>query len=369
MSASHKVRKLKTPTPLVSKLPLFTEQDAISSLQLLEKCQYHTRYRIDENIAVTFYDACHILGSATIYLELGQGTSKRTVFFSGNVGRTPEPVSGADYLMLESTYGDRLHPTEDRRLVLAEKLLTADQRALKPDKKFGHGVIAIPCFSVDRAQQLLFDLRHLMTAGLIPTRKVVLDSPMAIAVTDVYRKYPQYLSPAMQELIKQQLDPFQTPGMIKAVNFDQSLLEAQSEPLYVIAGGGMANGGRILNHLHARLPGKQNTVLFVGYQGAGLLGHQLVALRDAAKGGKDAPTVKVLGEAKRVNATIDFMPHFSAHIDSAQTIGWLEKMTVKPRKVFLVHGDAKALVALKEKIEARFSWQVVVAKTGETYTL
>ncbi|RTL40130.1 MAG: MBL fold metallo-hydrolase [Candidatus Melainabacteria bacterium] len=358
--------------------PLYTQEHAKQSLQHLRTIPYNERRELAPNVAVTFTDAGHILGSAVVNLEIGSGSSKRTFCFSGNIGRYDMPllselesVRSADYVMVESTYGNKLHNRRDRFPVLADIINRAHVRALEKHPKFGCGVIMIPAFAVGRAQVIMHDLRQLMAEGRIPQMPVFIDSPMTIRSTEVHRKYRDAYNPLMRALFDAEVDPFTTPEQTLCHDWKESvaLLEPQSKPIIIIGSSGMASGGRIVQHLQHRLPARQSTVVFVGYQGTGTLGQTLVGgLRE---GNPDArPTsVRISGKDVRVNAAIEFMPDYSAHADYGDTIRWLRGFQRRPRSIFLVHGDTDALEGLEGHIKNSLGWNVVVPKAKQEFVL
>lgn len=366
--------------------PLYTQKEAIESLSHIRGLEYDKRHRLSDNVYVTFTEAGHILGAAVVNLEIGAGANKRTFCFTGNIGRARMPllrtvarVKSADYVMSESTYGNRLHENRDRLEVLAGIINRAYERALKGSNKHGAGVILIPAFAVGRAQTVMSDLRQLMSERRIPELKVYVDSPMTIRSTEVHRKHGDLLDVETGKLIASGIDPFRTPGMVETMErtASQALDAPMDKPVIIIGSSGMASGGRIVGHLKSRLPGRQNTVVFVGYQGTGTLGQQLIG-KDARTtlGGttvepttKHIRTVRIYGEPVKVYATIEFMSDYSAHADYADILKWLGGFARKPKGIFLVHGDEEALASLKETIESRLNWNVIVPKVRQTFVL
>jgi len=386
-AVSEKPRRRSRSKAAICSEPLYTQEDAKHSLTFIKRgMKLNTRYELAPEIAVRFSEAGHILGAAVVTLELGVGAKKRTFCFTGNIGKTEMPllqtvaaVRNADYVMSESTYGNRVHAERDRLEVLSEILNRAIERASTPSAKHGYGVIVIPAFAVGRGQILLADIRQLMEEKRIPRIKVFVDSPMMIRSTEVHRKHKELLNAETQALFAKGIDPFRTPLQTETMErtASQALDEAQNEPVIIIGSSGMASGGRIVNHLKARLPGRQNTVVFVGYQGTGTLGNQLIG-KDARRNingttiesaTQNVRTVRIYGEPVKVYATIEFMSDYSAHGDVNDILGWMSKFQRKPKKVFLVHGDDEALEGLKEAIETRLRWEVAVPKAREKFIL
>lgn len=379
-------RRQNAPKPVRHEEPLYTKADAEASLSLMRGIDYDRKVKLAENVYVTFTEAGHILGAAVVTLDIGAGSSKRTFCFTGNIGRGKMPllraakaVRSADYVMSESTYGNRLHEKRDRLEVLAGILNRAVERAQKGSTRHGAGVILIPAFAVGRAQTVLNDIRQLMADGRIPELKVYVDSPMTIRSTEVHRRHPELLDDATRELMATGADPFRTPGLVEVMERtgSEKLDEPMEKPVIIIGSSGMASGGRIVQHLKSRLPGRQNTVVFVGYQGTGTLGQQLIGkdARTALGGTTVEPTtasvrtVRIYGEPVRVYATIEFMSDYSAHGDYADILAWLSRFERKPKTIFLVHGDEEAIDSLKERIETSLRWDVCVPKVKETFVL
>ena len=364
--------------------PLYTQEEATASLSTLVPVDYHVRRRVTPEIAFTFTDAGHILGSAVVNLEVGIGANKRTICFTGNVGRRNmpllrdlEPIAGADYIMLEATYGNKLHQKRDRQAVLAETLKEAYKRAKRRDPKLGCGVILIPSFAVGRGQTVLNDLRILMETGRIPTIPVYVDGNMTNAATEIYKKYPKDMDDATRKVLESGKDPYATPKhtLCKDWRDSQALRNPHKEPVIIVGSSGMASGGRIVDHLKYWLPGAQNTVVFVGYQGVGTLGQAIVSTSEANQAGSKTVSnavrsVKISGELVRLEAGIRYIPDYSAHADYEDQLAWLKKLKRQPKNVFIVHGDEDGLTGLKGHIEKTFGWKrIIIPSSREVFTL
>ncbi len=352
--------------------PLYTEEEARACMGQVKGLQYDRVYTLADGVRVKFTEACHILGAAVVTLEIGKGSKKRTFVFTGNIGRpnTPilrdlAPVAEADYLMSESTYGDKLHEQRNRLDVLADIINRAHARALKPHKKYGYGVIIVPAFAVGRVQAVLYDIRQLMAEKRIPEIPVFVDSPMANKATAVHRKHPELFNPQARKLVESGQDPFTTPRYVEVKDAAQSaqLDQPAKEPVILIGSSGMAAGGRILQHLKKRLPGSQNTVLFVGYQGTGTLGRTLASEEHRPE------MVRIFGEMVPVAATIEFMSDYSGHADYSEIVRWLRHFQRKPKNTFLVHGEPESLAALKEQIERNLGWTVTIPRHRQCFVL
>lgn len=356
-------------------LPLYTEADTEAAMHLLVTVDYHIRRRVNPEIAFTFTDAGHILGSAVVNMEVGSGADKRTICFTGNVGRRDmpllrelEPVAAADYVLLEATYGNKLHEKRDRQTVLAGIINEAYKRARRRDPKFGCGVILFPSFAIGRGQTVLNDMRLLMENGRIPTMPVYADGVMMNAATEVYKKHPGVMNDATRKLLEAGKDPYATPRhkVCKEYGESEKLHAPHAEPIIIVASSGMASGGRIMGHLKHWLSGKQNTVVFVGHQGEGTLGASLVGtIPSEAKGGANSArrlsrTVRIKGEPINVGARIELIPDYSAHADYEDQLAWLKKFKRQPKAVYIVHGDEDGLQGLKGHIEKNLGWKKVI---------
>ncbi|HYL54989.1 MAG TPA: MBL fold metallo-hydrolase [Gemmatimonadales bacterium] len=334
-------------------LPLYTVDDAQTALRLVQRCDYDRAFTIGR-IGTLLRPAGHILGSATVELEL-EGSR---LVYSGDLGRydrpilcDPEPVPVADVLLLESTYGDRPHPAG----------ADADLTRIVRDAASRGGPILVPAFAVDRTQELLWMLRRLEQAGSVPTLPVYIDSPMAIAVTDIYRHHPEDCDAQMTRALaagERPLDPDELH--IARTEEESKAINAVRGPVIIISSSGMATGGRILHHLAQRLPDPLATVLLVGFQAVGTRGR---ALEDGAK------EVSIFGEEVPVRARVERIDALSAHADSDEILRWLRGFTRPPRATYLVHGEPEGATALAAAIRGRYGWNVEVAKDGETVAL
>lgn len=353
----HAREKRKGPHPEV---PLYTLDDVTATLPLFDPVAYDTPVTIGDGITAEFRDAGHILGSASILVCIGSGAARRTVLFSGDVGRWDKPLlndpiaaADADWIVVESTYGDRLHEQTGQ---IQEHLA-----AVISDTRRRGGNIIVPSFALERTQEVLWYLNDLIGLKRIPRLLVFVDSPMAVRVTDVFEKHPEILDAQMRGLMANHASPFRFAGLKLVRTVEQSKAINQiSGTVMIIAGAGMCNGGRVKHHLVTNLPRPGSTVLFVGYQAVGTLGRQI---QDGH------PEVRLFGKMLPVRAKIESIPGFSAHADRAELTRWLSGMQKPPRRVFVTHGEADASAAFANHIGEHFGWQATVPAYQETVLL
>ncbi len=329
--------------------PLYDESDAAAACRLLTPVNNHQRVQLAKNLSFEFTTAGHILGSSFVCFEFenAQGETRKLVM-SGDLGRYNEPiipdpssVADADYIVVESTYGDREHPDYDVKARLAEIINETAQRG-------GH--VLIPAFAVGRTQQLVYLIRELEDEKRIPILPVFVDSPMAVEATKLYLKHTEDHDLEMDALIDEHRNPLATNNFNLSRTVDESKrVSANEQPSIVISASGMATAGRILHHMRKRLPDANSTMIFVGYQAEGTRGRRLT------NGEKE---VKIFGQWVPVNARIETLSNLSAHADYREILRWLGEFKHAPRKVFLVHGEPKPMQALKQKIEDKFGWTV-----------
>ena len=324
-------------------LPLYTVRDAEAALKQVKPCRYEEPVAVIDQVNAIFRPAGHILGSATVELQIGSPDPFRLVF-SGDLGRwnqplirDPEFVPQADALLLESTYGGRRHGA-DSEAELARVVNDAVKRG---------GALVIPAFAVGRAQELVWMLRQLEEQNKIPALPVYVDSPMAIQVADIYARHPEEHDLEMEKLT------------VKTMEESQGL-DRLAGPCVIISASGMATGGRVLHHLEKRLPDTRTTVLLVGYQAAGTRGR---SLQEGAK------TVRMHGQDVPVRATVETLDGLSAHADQEEIFRWLSGFTRPPRQTYLVHGEPEQAEALAQAIQKRLGWNVHVAQDKQTITL
>jgi metallo-beta-lactamase family protein len=329
-------------------LPLYTEADAAEALSRLRPSPYGTRVAVSEGFEVEFINAGHLLGSSYVRLTRSDNSSAG-ILFGGDLGRynrpiLPDPAPGvdADVLLLESTYGDRLHPPEDDGQALARIVTETHARG---------GKLIIPAFAIGRVEELLYWLFKLEDQGRLPEIPIYVDSPMAIKGIGFYRA-------RTGELDKEILAMRRKLPRFSAVNSgreSQALVE-NDRPAVIIASSGMATGGRVVHHLFAGLPDPRNTVLFVGFQAAGTRGRQLV---------EGARHVKIFGQHVPVHARIEKIDGLSSHADAGEIVTWLRTFPRAPKMTYLVHGEIMAQDALRLRIEKELGWRVEVPMHGQ----
>lgn len=360
-------------------LPLYTAADAQRAVGLLKAHGYGDSFSIGPGMDVTFRRAGHILGSATVGLSLGasapapapvasgageparwspstEGSIK--IVFSGDLGRwdrpiirDPEMVPEADILLVEGTYGDREH-APNPRAELARIITETSHRG---------GAVIVPSFAVGRTQELIWTLRKLEDTQRIPLVSVYIDSPLGAAVTDLYCRHPEEHDIEMTALMDEKRCPLccKKYHVLKTAE-ESKRLNRLSGPLVIIAGSGMATGGRVLHHLKQRLPDHRNTVLLVGYQAEGTRGR---TLQDGAR------EVKIHGEMIRVRARVETIDGLSAHADRREILRWLRGFRRPPGQTYVVHAESRAADALAGSIHSELGWSVAVARDGETVGL
>jgi len=323
--------------------PLYTVDDTNAALALFQGIDYGAELQIAPGITATFLDAGHILGSAIIRVRVIEGDHERTIVFSGDLGRPgtpiirePTPVTTADYLLIESTYGGRTHePQAEAIRLLGEAVrLTGDAK----------GVLLVPSFAIGRTQEIVYELNRLLGAGTIPRLPLYLDSPMAQKASDVYRAYPDYFDDNARALVARNDAPIDYPDAVVTSSAKESLaIEQAARPLMVVASNGMITGGRIVQHVKALVGDPAMTLLFVGYQGDGTLGAHLQ---------QGATRVRIDSQDLEVHCQVRSISGFSAHADEPELLAWLGNFTKKPRTTFIVHGDPAAQAAFEPKVRA-----------------
>jgi metallo-beta-lactamase family protein len=316
--------------------PLYSEVDARASLRLLQGVGFEQAFEPAPGISATFRMQGHILGAAAVTLEF----EGRRITFSGDLGRpddpvmlAPAPLTDSDWVVVESTYGNRVHPAG----TLEQELLAVLQRVIARN-----GVVVIPAFAVGRAQMLLHVIAQLQSTGQLPEVPVYLNSPMAASVTGLYRQYPQ-----LHRLDAAALDAMQRSTRIVDSVEASKALNRRKGPMVIVSASGMATGGRVLHHLIAFAPDPRNAIVLCGYQAGGTRGAALAA------GSKQ---LRVFGQDVQVGAEVIQLAAGSAHADSNEILAWLRSSPKAPKKVFVTHGEPDAADALRARIEHELGW-------------
>lgn len=331
-------------------LPLYTYQDAIDSLTHLEKTPDHTPIQLEHGITFEMFRAGHILGSRFIKI-ISNGSHKKSILFAGDIGRydslivkEPETIDNVDYLVLESTYGDHTHPEEDILERFANIINeTADQ----------NGKILIPSFAVGRTQEILYIIKQLFEADMIPKKlPVFLNSPLGIDATDIYMRFQKEERDVFLDHIKPRPFSFSNLHMVQSEE-ESKRLNLLDGPAVIIAGSGMMTGGRILHHLKWYGPDEKSTLVIVGFQAEGTRGRAIL---------NGAKITKIHGQQVFINCRVEQIESLSAHGDYSDIIKWLKFFKRKPKMTFLVHGEEKSLNAMKERISSTLGWNVTIPK-------
>lgn len=337
--------------------PLYTAEETEDALKLLRPVEYNKPFQVVPGVTATYHDAGHILGSAIVEVNIVENGKKHCVIFSGDLGqwhkplvRDPSLLDRADYVVLESTYGDREHdhsvPVED---TLAEVINDTFKRG---------GNLVIPTFAVERAQELLYHFGNLQRAKKIPRVMVFLDSPMAVDATEMFKRYRNLLDDQVQKTLALNNDPLHFPGLqlCKTRQQSQAINNIKGTAI-ILAGAGMCTGGRIKHHLVANITRPQSTVLFCGYQSPGTLGRQILD--------GDAE-VRIHGKFFPVHAAIKQVQGFSAHADRNDLMRWVMNFERPIKRIFLTHGEFNAATALASQIKSRGDFNVHIPEYRET---
>lgn len=345
-------------------IPAYTVADAETALSLFRPFSYNEEKEIFDGISVKFIDAGHLLGSSSIYITINENGEKRTVLFSGDVGnvsrpliRDPQKPPYADYTVIESTYGDRLHSERPDYVGQLTRIIqeTFDRG----------GNVIVPSFAVGRTQELLYLIRIIKDKKLIKGHDrfpVYVDSPLAVEATSIYAsKLYDYYDEETLELLNEGIDPIIFDNLKLLVTSDESKrINDDTTPKIILSASGMCDAGRIRHHLKHNLWRKDSTVLFVGYQSEGTIGNKLL---------NGVPTVKLFGENIEVNAKIEMLDGISGHADRDMLLGWLENMKKAPKTVFVNHGSDEVCDSFVKSIEQKLGYPAVAPFSGDCYDL
>ena len=351
--------------------PLYTAEEAARSLEIFKPVQYDEIIEIDENIHVRFNDAGHMLGSSIIEVWVKEGEKETKTVFTGDLGNndiplldSPTMIEDTDYLVMESTYGSRLHMRNDDK---ARMFLDIVAETLDNE-----GTVVIPSFAVGRTQEILYEINKLKENHMddeefqrkyqkLMSTPVYVDSPLAISATEVFKENTNLFEDEIKEEILSGNNPLEFPGLKFTMTTEESkALNESDEPSIIISASGMCEVGRIKHHLKHSIWNPKNTILFVGYQAPGTLGYNII---------NGAKTVKIFGEEMAVNARIEYIEGYSGHADQKWLMNFIYSFRKKPKHIFLVHGEEESEEILKEKIESETGLNVTMPEFGETYEL
>lgn len=351
-------------------VPMYTAQDAIDSLEVFKPVAYDEVVEINSNIKVRFNDAGHMLGSSIIEVWANENGKETKAVFTGDLGNndlpllaSPTMIETADYLVMESTYGNRMHVRNDEK---ASMFLNIVYETLEKN-----GTVVIPSFAVGRTQEILHELNNIkentndeafkLKYEKLMSVPVYVDSPLAISATEIFRKNTELFDDEVKEAMARGDNPLEFKGLKFTKTADESkALNESNEPAIIISASGMCEVGRIKHHLKHNLWNPNSTILFVGYQAPGTLGRKIV---DGEK------RVKIFGEEISINARIEYIEGYSGHADQEWLLNFIYSFYTKPKHIFLVHGEEEGQKVLKEKIMENTSIPVTIPDFGETYTL
>jgi metallo-beta-lactamase family protein len=340
--------------------PLYTAEDAEATFPLFRPVAMHTPTQVGTGIAYQSFEAGHIFGSTTMLLNLESGGKKVRLGFTGDLGRPglpiirdPEPLPQADYLILESTYGNRVHdPIQSVAAKLAEIVNRTYRRG---------GKMIVPAFAVGRTQQLVLVLHELIQAKAIPRFPIFVDSPLAVNVTEVFRKHPELYDEETKAFLANHGDPFGFALLTYVRDVEQSkALNDLRGPFMVISASGMCEGGRVLHHLKNNIGDPRNTVLLTGYQAEYTLGRKIEEGREE---------VPIFGELMRLRAEVQRLDALSGHADREEMLTWMKPIAAGLKKVFLVHGEPEQQAAFVTAIRERYGLDVVAPQRGQSFDL
>ncbi len=353
-------KALRRGKPWEAKPPLYDEDDVYEAVELFKiLLDYHQPYRLTDNITITFKDAGHILGSAFVEIKIKNKTYEKTVVFSGDLGMPQRLIikplefsKDGNYVFVESTYGNRKHKT------LQDSIQEFKQAVIESFEDGGN--IVIPTFALERAQEILYILRQMYDEGSLPECKIFLDSPLAIAATKIFLRFPQYFNDETKRLIREGKNPFLFPYVYFSQTPEESkMINNITSGAIILAGSGMCTGGRIKHHLKHNLWREESSVIFVGYQAKGTLGRAIV---DGAK------SVKIYGEEIAVKARIYTINGFSAHADQPVLTKWVSNFE-NIYNAYIIHGEPEIQQVFKEKLEKDFHIKSHIVEFGEPIVL
>lgn len=346
-------------TGRVPREPLYEEYDVLEAMEFFKiRLPYNKDYRLSKGVVLRLRDAGHILGSAFVELDIYEDKKPKRVIFSGDLGnknkpivQDPESPSPADYVFIESTYGDRNHKSfEESKQELLEAIRYTIGRG---------GNLIIPSYALERAQEILYVLREFYEEGKLPRCQIFLDSPLAISITRLFTSHPEFYDRDTYKVFLEK-NPFELPNLIYTKDVEESkAINSISSGAIIIAGSGMLNGGRVLHHLKYNLWREECSIVFVGYQPKGTLGRKII---------EGAQTVRIFSEEINVRAKVFTINGFSSHADQSGLLEWLS-YTQRPKKVFLIHGEEEKMKVFGEAIRAELGLSWHIPEEGEVIDL
>jgi metallo-beta-lactamase family protein len=338
--------------------PLYDDEDVVRAIERIIAVPYHTTLPIAPGVQLTFYDAGHVLGSAITVLDIEEGRTKKRLVFTGDLGRANRPIlrdpevpEGADVLVTESTYGNRLHDS-------VEKMDEDLARVVNATIKRG-GKVVVPSFALERAQEVIFELKRLKKRGVIPPVRVYVDSPLTVKITDVFKLHPECYDPETRAMLRGNDSPFEFDQLSYIEDKEDSkAISTSPEPCIIISASGMCEAGRVLHHLRATVEDEKNTVLIVGFQAVHTLGRRLVEKRSR---------VKIFGVERDRRCEVVVLNGFSAHADQKDLLSYAQRCREKGNveQIALVHGDPEPQRVLREKLDDLGFGRVAIPASGD----
>ena len=340
--------------------PLYTMEDAEKALTLFRSVSYKDKVQLSDDLWFRFHNAGHILGSCIIEVGAHNGVAEQIIVFSGDLGvngrpiiQDPDTVDAADFVVIESTYGDRLHESDEEK---ERRLTDILSQAVRDREK-----VVIPAFAVGRTQEILYEINKLYHEDKIPLIPVFIDSPLAVSATEIFEQNSDLFDEETWELLHAKQSPFNYPKLTLVRDAQDSMkLNTMEGPAVIISASGMAEAGRIKHHLKHNLWREKAHVLFIGYQAEGTLGRRIR---------EGAPSVSIFGEDIVVRAHIHSIDGFSAHADQKGLLDWLQAFSGKPRRVFVTHGEAASSRTLASLMQERLNLHAIIPDCGESYDL
>jgi metallo-beta-lactamase family protein len=355
----HRKEERRGPYP---EIPLYTVEDAEAVEPHFSAVEYLSCVRINSNVEGCYYEAGHVLGSAVININIKQNGKNHRVIFSGDIGEPERPIikdpaifDEAEYIVIESTYGDRTHE-EHESIDIQKQLRDCINKTVSAG-----GNIIIPSFALERSQELLYHLNELFLRKEIPPLIVFLDSPMAIQITEVFKRHADLFDKEMMQRLRQgnSFFSFENLKMVQSVEESKAINNIKGSSI-IIAGSGMVTGGRVKHHIVNNIRRAESTILFVGYQAEGTPGRILL---------DGAQEIRLLGQIHPVKAHIEQIEGFSAHTDRDGLLEWLDDIRVPPRCVFVTHGEEKAATSFAEFLNEKTGWTIKVPQYKDTVKL